>query len=138
MMVQKMKLVDATETASPRKPKAAKDSIDFNSLGEAVADKVEKILFNKVKLSPEPIRIMHGSDSNRNGMFMAEISTPLPTNVKDVRELIKYLQNLDKFTHGDYSVVVDGRTWIIGDGDDSFAVKIFNGNVRIWLRHFEE
>jgi len=35
-------------------------------------------------------------------------------------------------------VTVDGREFVIGDGDDAMAVQFFDNAFHIWIRHFKD
>lgn len=38
----------------------------------------------------------------------------------------------------DMSFIVDGREYLIGDGDDMGACTMYGSTLRVWVRHFPE
>jgi hypothetical protein len=90
---------------------------------------------------------LNGLNTKDKGMLLYDFEATLvaalrPKEGITAPDMIDLAQALDYFGGAENkrkdTVVIEGMRFLIGDGDDSSAVRFKNGKVFIWLRHFGE
>jgi hypothetical protein len=82
-----------------------------------------------------------GEEGDFDWMFFIQYSNPAMTAKHLEAEFMRYTTDMPigtmetwQGTGNDYITVRSGRPLLVGDGDDSGAVKARDGLVRVWLR----
>ena len=83
---------------------------------------------------PDTWRVVLDEDRELAEIYTLNIPVELPVTS---HELWIMAETLTPYATSEETAVVDGREFLIGDGDDTLAIQFDGRQFRIWIRHFK-